>query len=365
MRKAFIVLIIFITSLFITSCIKADINGNSGVLSITDINTEFDTNTLSETINWNTQESASSKFYFGTSDTTLDSVIETSSGTKNRNLNITGLLPETTYFYKIESEINSYYTVSEIYSFTTPAIGGSGGGSTIKSITGSFDYVQTNQDTGFYILELWEESSSFTGDPVERRFYRTSSDSFDIKLDTTDSYIIRIFRDYDSDTSYTEKTDAVVTSSTIDLSTSSQDIGNLTLLEPAQVIETIAITGADSFPGPTIDNTVPKLDISTIFFGWAFVYIIVTSYDQWGNIYGEATDTVTLSWVGSSDVSIFSPSAPIQEDLTGGQTAEVTLWLILDVPLSGPGWRGGQIYAELDSDTSINDYIDGNIRLWE
>lgn len=226
MKKTIIILVLTIMFSILLSCVKIGTDPSSDNLTINDINTTLDSPT-SVVVEWTTQENSSSNFYYGTSETSLDIIVSTSAGLKERCLNFAGLLPETTYYYMIDSSIGDNLVETEVLNFTTSNNFGA-----TYSINGSYSYTQVTQTDGFFIVELWDDSIAFTGEPLEKRFFKTFSSSFEIRVYPSNSYKIRIFRDFNSDADYDPLTDAVVTTGTIEMTSATINIGNLVLIEP-------------------------------------------------------------------------------------------------------------------------------------
>lgn len=103
-----------------------DDNGsqNNQIFSIGNINAN--TKTTSSVVSWTTSRLSSGKILFGTSSTTLTNIVsESGSQTLSHQITLTGLTPDTLYFYVIKAMRNASSTTeitSNVRSFKTSAI---------------------------------------------------------------------------------------------------------------------------------------------------------------------------------------------------------------------------------------------------
>ncbi len=154
-RKAavFMLLIVSLSSLFFACSKKSKLDPLPSGPAIT--NVDSIPSSTSATITWTTDVSATSKVYYGTTNSFGSSTTETASTTKNHSVNITGLAVNTDYYYYVASKdaANNTSTAGEdgSYIFTTTAAGPvisavtDSASSTSATITWTTDVAATTQ----------------------------------------------------------------------------------------------------------------------------------------------------------------------------------------------------------------------------
>ena len=78
--------------------------------------------TSGATVAWQTNAECSGKIYYGTDPENLSPWTANNQGTYNHLVNITGLVPRTKYYYKLESVCEDVVLESQLYSFNSKAL---------------------------------------------------------------------------------------------------------------------------------------------------------------------------------------------------------------------------------------------------
>ncbi len=226
-----------------------------------------------------------------------------------------------------------------------------------NTISGNVTY---NDDglvpSGNIIIELWD-NVTFTGTRLARniRTYAGSGD-YSFNFNAPDSgagveYYIRAYRDYNGDENYDDTDDELREpyfeyTTPIEVNHTNVNVGNIGTFDNGDIVFPRQITSLEITQPSTYTELKSGNNVS----------VTITSRDQWGNVFGDTSESLNFNWNSTPSGIGINPSTGITVEGDGTTSATLTL-------TANNIEESNRLYVELDSDNTINNTSSNNIKV--